>query len=398
MTGPLDGIDVVDFTQMMQGGWAIQKLGDLGADVVKIEPVEGEYEREEAVNGRFLDGVSPWFLAMNRNKRSLPLDLKTDEGLAVAEDLVREADVVAENFRPGVMDSLGLGYEDMQDLNPDVVYVSASGWGSDGPYSDRPGQDLLAQATSGLATITGRTSEPPTTAGTFIADQLSATGIALYTVAALVHREQTGEGQLVETNLLNALLDGLTQEITATLNMDIEYDRSETGVAHAALGAPYGFYETEDGYVAISLAPVPDLADIFGDDSLREYDTPRDWFEYRDEIKRTVEGHTRKYETAELLEVLVEADVWAAEVLDFHEMAEDPQVRHNEMIVELDHAEVGRYETTGLPFEMSVTPGELRSSAPLLGEHTEDVLSEMGYDEDTIEKLVADGVTKRARE
>jgi crotonobetainyl-CoA:carnitine CoA-transferase CaiB-like acyl-CoA transferase len=398
MTGPLDGIRVIDFTQMMQGGWAIQKLGDLGADVVKIEPVGGEYEREEAVNGRYLDGVSPWFLAMNRNKRSLPLDLKSDEGLAIAEDLVSEADVVAENFRPGVMEGLGLGYEAVQEINPEVVYVSASGWGSDGPYSDRPGQDLLAQATSGLPTITGRRSDPPTNAGTFIADQLSATGIALYTVAALLHRERTGEGQLVETNLLNALLDGITQEITAALNMDLEYERSEAGVAHAALGAPYGYYETADGYVAISLAPVPDLADIFDDDALREYETPSDWFEHRDDIKRRIESHTREFETEALLDRLVEADVWAAEVLDFQEMAEDPQVRHNDMIVELEHPKVGRYETTGIPVDMSETPGELRTSAPLLGEHTDAVLSELGYDDDTIDRLVDDGVTKRAEE
>ncbi|MFC6862859.1 CaiB/BaiF CoA transferase family protein [Halomicroarcula sp. GCM10025817] len=395
MDRALEDVVVADFTQMMQGPWATQKLGDMGADVVKIERLGGEWERTLEAGGRLLDDVSPFFLAMNRNKRSITIDLTTDEGRDVALDVVREADVLVENFRPGVMDRFGLGYEDVREVNEELVYVSATGFGSDGPYVERPGQDLLLQSMSGLANYTGRKGDPPTPAGTAVVDEHAAMLIAFHTMVALFHRERTGEGQRVDVNLLNAALDFQCQELTAALNMDVEFERSEEGIAQAWLGAPYGIYETADDHVAIAMAPMDALAETLDLPELAEYGTPEETFEHRDEIKRTLEAYTRERPTDELLETLLEADVWAAEVNDFHDVAADPQVGHNEMLVELDHPEDGTFTTTGIPAEMSETPGEIRSPPPRPGEHTDEVLAEIGYDEGERETLVEAGVVGR---
>lgn len=392
MEHALSGVTIADFTQMMQGPWATQKLGDMGADVIKIERIGGEWERQLEAGGRLLGDVSPFFLAMNRNKRSITLDLKSDEGRAVAGDIVREADVLVENFRPGVMDKFGLSYEDASSVNPDLVYVSASGFGRDGPYEERPGQDLLLQSMGGLARYTGRKDDPPTPVGTAVVDEHAAMLIALHTMFALFHRERTGEGQRVDVNLLNAALDFQCQEITAALNMDVEFERSEEGIAQAWLGAPYGIYETTDGHVAIAMAPMETIAATLDLPELAQYDSAEATYEHRDEIKRTLEAYTREQPTDELLETLLAADVWAAEVNDFHDVAADPQVEHNEMLIELDHPNDGTFTTTGMPVEMSETPGVVRSPPPQPGEHTDEILAEIGYDTAERDRLAERGV------
>jgi len=394
MTRPLDGITVADFTQMMQGPWASQKLADMGADIIKIERIGGEWERFLESGGELYGGESPFFLAMNRNKRSVTLDLKSEQGQQVALDIVAEADVLMENFRPGVMDRFNLGYEDVQEVNEEIIYVAGSGFGSDGPYVERPGQDLLLQAMSGLASYTGRKDDPPTPVGTAIVDEHSATLIALNTMFALFHKERTGEGQKVEANLLNAALDFQCQEITAALNMDVEFERSEEGIAQAWIGAPYGIYETADGYIAIAMTPMEKIADTLELPELGEYDTSKAAYEHRDEIKRRLEAYTRQHDTDDLLDALLEADIWVARVQDFHEMADNPQVQHNDMIVEIDHDEVGEYKTTGIPVDLSETPGKIESPPPKPGEHTEEVLDELGYDEAKIQRLADQGVTE----
>lgn len=394
MDQALDGVAVADFTQMMQGPWATQKLADMGADVVKIERIGGEWERRLRAGGELDRGTSPFFLAMNRNKRSVTLDLKSDAGREVALDVAAEADVVVENFRPGVMDRFGLGYEDVRAVNPEVVYVSGSGFGADGPYVDRPGQDLLLQAMSGLANYTGRAGDPPTPVGTAVVDEHSATLIALHTMFALFHRERTGEGQKVEANLLNAALDIQCQELTAAMNSDTEFERSEEGIAQAWLGGPYGIYETADGHVAVAMTPMDVLADTTGLDDLREFDDPAATYEHRDEIKRELEAYTRQRSTEELLAELLADDVWAAAVEDFGDVEENPQVRHNEMIVELDHPDGGTFRTVGSPVEHSKTPVRFEDGPPSPGEHTDEVLAEHGYDEDDIAELRREGVTE----
>jgi crotonobetainyl-CoA:carnitine CoA-transferase CaiB-like acyl-CoA transferase len=389
MERALDGVRIADFTQMMQGPWATQKLGDAGADVVKIERLGGEWERTLDAGGRLLDGVSPFFLAMNRNKRSITVDLTTDAGRDVALDIVASADVLVENFRPGVMERFGLDYESVREVAPDIVYVSASGFGRDGPYEDRPGQDLLLQSMSGLASYTGRRDDPPTPAGTAVVDEHAAMLIAFQTMVALFHRERTGEGQRVDVNLLNAAIDFQCQEITAALNMDVDFQRSETGIAQAWLGAPYGIYETSDGYIAIAMAPMDELADTIDRPELREYDTPVATFESRDEIKHMVEAYTSSHTTEWLLDTLLAADIWAADVNDFDEMAADPQVQHNGILVDLEHPEEGSFTTVGMPANMSETPGEIRLAPPLPGQHTGEILADIGYDADERARLAS---------
>jgi len=391
--GALSGVTIADFTQMMQGPWATQKLADMGADVVKIERIGGEWERTLPAGGRLHDGVSPFFLAMNRNKRSVTLDLRSEAGRDVALDIVAGADALVENFRPGVMDRLGLGYEDVREVNPEIVYVSGSGFGSDGPYVDRPGQDLLLQSMSGLARYTGRRDDPPTPVGTAVVDEHAAMLLALNTMFALFHRERTGEGQRVETNLFDAALDFQCQELTAALNTAETFERSEAGIGQAWLGAPYGIYETAEDYLAIAMASMDAIADVLGLDELRAYETDRDTYEHRDEIKRTIEAHTRERARDDLLADLLAADVWAAPVCDFDDVAADPQVEHNGTLVELDHPEGGTYTTVGLTADLSATPGELAAGPPAPGDHTDEVLAELGYDEETRARLAAEGVT-----
>jgi len=392
MQSALDGVTIADFTQMMQGPWATQKLADMGAEVIKVERIGGEWQRRLEANGELFEGISPFFLAMNRNKRSVAVDLKADEGRQVALDIIAEADVLMENFRPGVMEKLGLGYEDVREVNESIVYVDASGFGSSGPYEDRPGQDLLLQALSGMMSYTGTKSEPPVPAGTAVVDEHSATLIAFNTMIALFHRERTGEGQKVEANLMNAAIDMQCQEITAMLNMDETFERSEEGIAAAWLGAPYGVYETADGHIAIAMTPMETLADVFDRDDLAEYTTTRETYEHRDELKRRVESETRKWDSDALLEALLEEDVWAANVNDFHDMATDPQVEHNEILVEIDHPEGDTFTTTGIPVDMSETPGTIRSRPPRAGEHTDEVLEELNYEADRRAQLESKGV------
>ncbi|MFB6296316.1 MAG: CaiB/BaiF CoA transferase family protein [Halobacteriales archaeon] len=390
----LDDVVIADFTQMMQGGWASQKLGDMGADVIKIEPPRGELERGVRFNGEMYDDWSYGFLAKDRNKRSVSLDLKSEEGHEAALDIVRESDVMMENFRPDVMERLGMDYETVKEVNPDIIYVSGSAYGSSGPYADRPGQDLLYQAMTGLASNTGRSGDPPMGAGSVVVDAHSATLIALYTMYALFHREMTGEGQKVEASLLNSALDFQCNELTYVLNSGEDLTRSERNLGHPMFWPPYGIYETSSSHIAIGMSSLTAVGETFGIDELTAYDDDiEEIFEDRDRVHGLIESHTREEEAETLVERLSEADVQAVEVADLSEVEDNPQVQHNDMIIEIDHPEVGSYKTVGFPVEMSETEETVRYPPPSVGEHTEEVLEEIGYSADDISAVtgVSDG-------
>lgn len=393
MRGALTGIRILDFSQMMLGPYGTQLLGDFGADVIKIErPKTGEWERGLDVMGELLGGDSPFFLAMNRNKKSVTLNLKDPAGLEIAYKLAKTADVVVHNFRPGVMERLGLGYEKLAEIKPDIIYCSGSGYGESGPYVNRPGQDLLIQGLSGIAANGGRAVDPPTPAGTPIADASTALLLAFSISTALVHRLRTGEGQKIEVSLFNTALSIQCQELVAYMNMEKRWERSKAGIAQAWLAAPYGVYETQDGYMAIAMNPLSLLADLMDLPQLKEYDDPELAYARRDEIKPIIEARTREKTTAEWLEILAQGDVWCGPVQGFDALVDDPQVRENEMIVEVDHPKAGRLKLVGVPAKFSKTPGSIRLAPPLVGEHTDEILGEIGYSSEQIEELRRAGV------
>lgn len=385
---PLDDITIADFTQLMAGAWGAQKLGDMGADVIKIEPPHGEPQRNMAYCGEHLDGEGFGYLAMNRSKRSVVLDLKSDGGKDAAKQIVADADVVMHNFRPGTMERLGFSYDDVTEYNDDVVYVHVSAYGSTGPYADRPGQDLIYQAVTGLAANTGRSDDPPTPAGTVVVDEHTGTLAAMHTLQALYHRAMTGEGQKVETSLFDAAIDFQCNELTYAMNTGEDLDRGAKTQGHPYLYPPYGIYATANGHVAIGMAPMDAVADVLEDDELRQYDGQEELFERRDEIHDRIESSTEQWQTEELVDALVDADVQANAVAQSTDVESHPQAQHNDMVVELDHPNGGQFKTTGVPARLSETPADVSQSPPDFGEHTREVLVEHGFDEDEIDSLV----------
>ncbi len=389
----LEGVRVLDFTQMMLGPWGTQFLGDMGADVIKVErPKVGEWERGLEAMGQLLNGTSPFFLAMNRNKKSVTVDLKDPRGKEIIYALAKTADIVTENFRPGVLDRLGLGYEDLRKINPGIVYVAGSGYGPDGPYASRPGQDLLIQSLSGLAAQSGRGGDLPTPLACSVVDASTALMLALSAMVGYIHKLRTGQGQRIDVSLFNTAIALQCQELAAFMNLDARWERSRTGIGAPWLSAPFGIYETQDGYMAIAMASLIVLAEVFNLPKLREFDTPRLAYERRDEIKPMIQEIMRQGRTAHWMEKLLARDVWCAEVQDFDDLLRDPQVAHNELIQTIQHPEAGEIRVVGVPVRFSETPGSIRLAPPRVGEHTDEVLSALGYSPAQLDALRAEGV------
>lgn len=394
VAGPLEGVKVIDFTQMMAGPWGTQMLADLGAEVIKIErPGTGEWERGLESMGELLAGDSPFFHAMNRNKKSLTLDLKRDEAREILYRLVEDADVVAENFRPGVLDRLGYGYKKLSEINPGIVYLSSSGYGSSGPYLGRPGQDLLIQGMSGMVAHTGKGDDAPTPAGTSVVDEGTAMVNAMGILAALYYKQRTGRGQKIEANLLSTAVAMQCQEAVAYLNLGQRFERSAAGIGSPWLSAPFGVYPTADGFMTVAMSDLPTIGRIFELPELEKYEDPMDAFHKRDEIKRAIEEKTPAKTTAEWLEVLNEQGIWCGPVNTFDEVFSDPQIEHNGLVVTMEHPKAGEVKLIGFPAHFSETPATYRSAAPLVGEHNEEVLKSLGYEEAEVRRLEEDGVT-----
>jgi crotonobetainyl-CoA:carnitine CoA-transferase CaiB-like acyl-CoA transferase len=392
MTGALDGVRVLDFTQMMMGPWATQFLGDLGADVIKVErPVTGEWERGLRAMGKLLDGDSPFFLAMNRNKKSLTLNLKDTRAQDAVKRLAATSDLVVENFRPGVMDRLGLGYEELRAINPSIVYVTGSGFGPDGPYVDRPGQDLLIQSMSGLAAYGGRRSDPPTPSGSSIVDASTALLLAFSAMVGLFHRARTGEGQRIDVSLFNTAIALQCQEMAAFLNLPDRWDRSEAGIAGAWLSAPFGIYRTADGHIAIAMASLAVLADLLELPALAAYDEDERAYRERDDVYRLIQERLLDRGATEWLDLLATRDVWCAPVSRFEDLVDDPQLAHNELLTTIERANGAPMRVVGMPVRFSQTPGTVRSGPPTVGQHTDEVLGAIGFSDDEIASMHRDG-------
>jgi crotonobetainyl-CoA:carnitine CoA-transferase CaiB-like acyl-CoA transferase len=385
--GILSGIRVLDCSIAMAGPFAAQRLGDLGADVVKIEPVTGEWQRHVSAGGARGNRINVSFLSLNRNKRSLAVDLKSEDGRKVLLDLVRTADVFLQNYRPGVAKRLGVDYETLSKINPRLVYVSMSGYGESGPYVNRPGQDLILQAMSGAMLSAGRASEAPTPAGQYLVDAVTAYTAFEGALAALFHRERTGEGQLVEVNMLDAIATMQMQELSVFTVGGKKQERSAEPHAHVFIRAPYGAFATSDGYIVLAFPPLKKLGEVIGEQSFLDMDDETDSWTRRDEIFAKTREKLTQRTSAEWLKLFEEADIWAGPVYGYKDLVKDPQVMHNGTFVEYDHPTEGRVQTPGFPIKFSKTPSKIMRGAPLAGEHTREVLKEAGYDDEAIDRL-----------
>lgn len=394
MNKALEGVTILDFSHLLQGPFATQLLADMGANVIKIERAgAGDLFRSMTFFAKWVGGSeSPNFLAWNRNKRSIALNLKSKRVHEILMEMAKTADVVVQNFRPGVLSRLGYGYDDFKAVNPAVIYCSGSGYGEDGPYVDRPGQDMLIQGLTGLASNTGRGDGPPIPAGSGLADQIGAMNMVYGILSALFYREKTGKGQKIEVNLLAGMLAHLGQEYLAVLNLGQDLVRPNSGIGHPGMQAPFGIYQARDGhYVSIAMSPYKTLYETLEAPHLAVYDDLATLFDKRDEVWEKVNAETRKFDRDDLLTRLLAADIWCAAVNDIRAASEDPQVVWGKMITSYEHPAAGTVRVIAPAVKMSETPATIDRPAPLIGQHGREILAEYGLSETEIADLEASG-------
>lgn len=390
-SGVLSGYRVLDCSIAMAGPFAAQRLGDLGADVIKVEPTTGEWQRHAAAGGAVGNKINVSFLSLNRNKRSVAVDLKSDGGKEVLRELVKTADVFLQNYRPGVAARLGVDYESLKAINPSIIYVSISGYGEDGPYKDRPGQDLLLQAMSGAMRSSGRDGEPPTPAGQYLVDAITASTAFEGTLAALLHRERTGEGQLVTVNMLDSITTLQMQELSVFTVGNVAQQRSAEPHAHVYIRAPYGTFKTLDGFIALAMPALDELGRIIGEDSFLEMSSEVHGWTHRDELYRKTAAKLELQTNEYWLDAFSKSNIWAGPVYGYAELVADPQIAHNGTFVEYEHPTEGHIKTPGFPYKFSKTPPQVYRGAPLTGEHTREILAESGLSAARIDELVENG-------
>jgi CoA:oxalate CoA-transferase len=374
----LEGLLVLDMSQFLSGPFAALRLGDLGARVIKIErPDGGDLCRRLYLTDTEIGGDSTLFHAINRGKLSFAADFKNPADVAAVKALIGKADVIVQNFRPGVVERFGLDYATAKAVNPRIVYASITGYGEDGPWAMLPGQDLLAQARSGLMWLNGDRDQGPVPFGLAIADLLAGSAIVQGVLAALVRRGRSGEGAHIETSLLEALVDFQFEVLTTYLNDGGRIPtRSGFRNAHAYLAAPYGVYPTSDGWIAIAMTPLEKLAAAL---DLPAIALPaKAGFERRDEIKRAIADHVAAQPTAHWLKLMLPVDIWCAEVLDWPGLLDGEAFRRLDMLQTVVRPEGHAVRTTRSPIRVDGQRKVCDVAAPRIGEHTEALRAEMG--------------------
>lgn len=380
---PLEGLFVVDFSQFLSGPSASLRLADLGARVVKIErPDCGDLCRALYISNLELDGDSTLFHSINRNKESFTADLKNADDRACVLRLLSQADVMIQNFRPGVIEKLGFDYDSVRRFNARLVYGEITGYGKVGPWRDKPGQDLLLQSLSGLAWLNGNADQPPLPFGLSVVDMFAGTHLVQGILACLVRRGITGQGGKVEVSLLESILDFQFEVLTTYLNDGGQLpQRSAINNAHAYLGAPYGIYATADGYLALAMGSIIRLGELLGCPPLLAYSDPKRLFTCRDEIKAILVDHLRTRSTKHWLSILEPADVWCSDVYNWRDLFEQDAFRSLDMIQEVKRSEEVSLRTTRCPIRID---GEILKSgkgAPRLGQHTARLIEQFSLGE-----------------
>ncbi len=394
MQKPLAGVKVVDLSRFIAGPYCTMKLGDMGAEVIKIE-TPGRGDDSRALGPPFLEGESAYYLSFNRSKKSVTLNLREEKGKEILRSLIREADVFIENFRIGVTEKMGLTYDDVKKIKEDIIYCSVTGYGHNSPYREKPSFDVMIQGEAGLMSITGFPDGPPQRVGVAIADILGGFHAVEGILLALLVRSQTGKGQFVDVSLMDAIISILTYQAANFLATgDIP---SRVGNRHPMI-TPYESFETKDGYVIFAVGNQrlwENFVKVLGREDLNEdprFSDMKSRNQHPAELKEILEEITRTKNTEEWVEIMEKEGVPCGRIRTLDQVLTDPHVDIREMVLERDHPLAGKIKLTGIPTKLSLTPGDVSSVPPTLGQHTDQVLSEMGYSEEDLRMFRDKGI------
>lgn len=387
----LEGVKVLDLTQAYSGPFCTMHLADHGAEVIKVErPGMGDQSRTW---GPIVDGYSAYYAFLNRNKKGITLDLRSEQGREIFFRLVEKADVVCENFRVGTMEKLGVGYEVLKEKNPRLIYASISGFGLEGPLSKLPAYDIVAQAMSGLMSITGFPDSPPTKVGPSVGDNYSGTYLALGICMALYHRERTGEGQRIDIAMVDTLfsiLENSVVEYTVAGNVPHRSGNADPGIA------PFDSFMAKDGMIVMGvgtnamwakLCELMQTPELIDDPRYRTNDDRCK--NYLPDLKAVVENYTQSHTGQELQQIMNEAGIPFGSIYTVAEAANHPQLNHREMLVEVVDPILGKIKIPGIPIKMHSTPGNIEHSAPTLGQHNQEILTSLGFSEEIVRELTS---------
>ncbi|WP_298537572.1 CaiB/BaiF CoA-transferase family protein [uncultured Algibacter sp.] len=376
---PLQDLLVIDLSQFLSAPSATLRLSDLGARVIKVErPVTGDICRQLYVSNVNLNGESSIFRAINRNKESFQADLKNKTDKERVLKLIEKADVLVHNFRPGVIERLGFDYKTIKKINPKIIYGSITGYGKEGPWKPKPGQDLLVQSLSGISWLNGIEGNGPTPIGIALVDILSGAHLVQGILAALIKRNKTGKGSKVSVNMLESILDFQFESITTFFHDGGQPTiRPKNNSAHAYLGAPYGIYKTQNGYIVLAMGSIPILGELLGCDPLKVYTEVASWFTERDTIKQILADHLSTNTTEKWLSILEPADIWCAKVMDWDTLFSEEGFKVLDMIQTVMMSDGFKYKTTRCPIKIDGQNFTSNIGSPHLGEHTKSITEEL---------------------